>query len=152
MMIKLDIVEAQGLAADPNLASPYGVLAAGTDRFKTQLQAGIDPIWEEGFDVDIEQAQNVCVTIWNKQPGQDVFLGLASIDLDTIPLDGSKNWFTLVGRRGKDDDVSGEVCIACTAYDDLPPPRPLDNLPPPRRPQMQAPDNDAVIQTPAKNH
>eukprot|EP01124_Arcella_intermedia_P035950 TRINITY_DN9302_c0_g1_i1.p1 TRINITY_DN9302_c0_g1~~TRINITY_DN9302_c0_g1_i1.p1 ORF type:complete len:587 (+),score=141.25 TRINITY_DN9302_c0_g1_i1:32-1792(+) len=126
-MIQLDVVEAQGLAVDPQNATPIAVLAAGQERLKTNLGSGSDPLWEYSFQINPAITPRVVVTIWNRE----TFLGLAGIDLEMMPLDGSRHWFTLVGRKDKNDVVSGEVCVACTATDipAQPPARPGAALP-----------------------
>jgi len=61
---------------------------------------------------------DILITVWNKQQGQDVFLGLVGIETEVMPLDGSRNWFSL-SDRGKNEPVSGEICIGCTAVGDV---------------------------------
>lgn len=58
------------------------------------------------------------MTLWNKTPdGNDIFLGLVTLDSSGIPVDGKQYWYQLQGRRGKDDVVSGDVLISFAKYD-----------------------------------
>eukprot|EP01126_Amoeba_proteus_P045265 TRINITY_DN5057_c0_g4_i3.p1 TRINITY_DN5057_c0_g4~~TRINITY_DN5057_c0_g4_i3.p1 ORF type:complete len:506 (+),score=131.84 TRINITY_DN5057_c0_g4_i3:550-2067(+) len=42
----------------------------------------------------------------------DVFLGMMSVDIATVTLEDEAYWYPLQGRRGKNDVVSGEVCLS----------------------------------------
>lgn len=51
--------------------------------------------------------------MWSKQQdGGDLFLGLMSLDVNQLVLDDAAYWYPLQGRRGKNDVVSGEICLA----------------------------------------
>jgi hypothetical protein len=60
------------------------------------------------------------ITLWNKTAdGNDIFLGLVTLDTNGIPVDGHNNWYQLQGRRGKDDIVSGDILISFSEPDVL---------------------------------
>jgi hypothetical protein len=60
-----------------------------------------------------DDGSKLLVTVWSKQQdGGDMFLGLISVDVASIVLDDAAYWYPLQGRRGKNDVVSGEVCLA----------------------------------------
>eukprot|EP01125_Pyxidicula_operculata_P013496 TRINITY_DN4479_c2_g1_i1.p1 TRINITY_DN4479_c2_g1~~TRINITY_DN4479_c2_g1_i1.p1 ORF type:complete len:451 (-),score=104.43 TRINITY_DN4479_c2_g1_i1:62-1414(-) len=114
--VKVNVLEASGLAGEPGNTNPYVVIAAGKSRFKTQIQEGtVDPIWEEPFTVNLEDSKKILVTVWNKGLDANVsdeFLGLVTLDQTNMIVDGSKNWYQLNPRRGKDDLVTGEICLS----------------------------------------
>lgn len=60
-----------------------------------------------------DSSAKLLVTLWSKQQdGGDMFLGLISVDVSSLVLGDSAYWYPLQGRRGKNDVVSGEVCLA----------------------------------------
>lgn len=123
------VLEAAGLYGEESETNPYVVIAAGRGRFKTQVtEMTCNPVWDEAFSMfatlllrfqlffwwssDMKDSKKVLVTVWTKADAGDRFLGLLTLDVAELPLDGSQNWYELQGRRGKDDLVSGEVCLS----------------------------------------
>lgn len=62
---------------------------------------------------DFTEVKKLLITLWNKTAdGNDIFLGLVTLDTNGLPVDGKPYWYLLQGRRGKDDIVSGDIMIA----------------------------------------
>jgi hypothetical protein len=64
--------------------------------------------------------KKLLITLWNKTAdGNDIFLGLVTLDTNGLPVDAQPYWYQLQGRRGKDDIVSGDIMIAFAEPDVL---------------------------------